>query len=207
MPIETDAAQLRRYVMANTADKGLAKRALLLIRPFFDDAVAGAYPLSPSWSVDDDAFTAAVSGVADVPVAKLVPISAGKNGGRLAQFLDHEQMTNLPMFIQRAHRASLGAALGEERYKEFVYLLYECLGGAMMANLVDDHGDFFGNLDQELVNELPFIPVVCVFYLLVYAMIGDKERFERFAALVKLLPQAVPIGETRTPGEWLVLVS
>lgn len=206
MPIETDAAQLRRYVMSQAADKGLAKQAMQLIRPFFINAGAGDYPLTSSWNVDDDAFAAALSGVAAVRVAKLTPVSAGKNDGRLAQFLDYRQLTCLPMFIQRAHRADLGATWGEDRYKEFVYLLYECLGAAMIDSVAATHRRFFDQLDQELVNDLPFVPVVCVFYLLVYAMVGDREKFERFAALVRLLGQAIPIGETKNPGEWLVLV-
>jgi len=206
MPIETDSAQLRRYVMSAAADKKLAKEALFLIRPFFYDAIVGAYPLVPSWNVDDDSFAAAIGGVAGVPVGKLTPVSVSKGDGRLAQFLDHQQLTCLPMFIQRAHRSSLGASWGEDRFKEFVYTLYECLGAAMLANLTAGNRKFFDQLDQELVNDLPFIPVVCVFYLLAYAMDGQREMYERFAALVRLLGQAVPIGETKNPGEWLILV-
>ena len=207
MPIETDAARLRRFVMSHTADRELAKKALFLIRPFFEDAAAGGYPLSPSWSVDDDAFIEALNGVSGAAVDKLTPISSGKNRGCLAQFLDHEQITRLPMFVMQAHRRTIDGVWEEDRYQEFVYLFYECLGGAMMLNLRDSHLRFFEQLDEELANDIPFIPVVCVFYLLIFAMFGDRERYGKFASLVRLLGQAIPIGESGKPGEWLMLVS
>src|SRR3990172_943631 len=131
MPGDTDAARLRRYVLSLGSDKRLAVRALRLVRPFFNDASSGTYSLAPAWAIADDAFAAAISGIVGSQVGKLTPISCGKGDGRLARFLAYEQMVCLPMLVYQKHRAVLGADLGEDRYQEFVNVLYECLGEAM----------------------------------------------------------------------------
>jgi len=206
MKPKTDRQRLSAYVLSKAPDKVLAQQALDQLQQFFQDADQGVYPLTMLWHIDDDAATAAVSGAAKTPVDDLAPVSVSKNKGQQAQFLDSQRITGLPMFILRAHQRDLIARLGDDTYEEFVYLLFGCLGEAMVVNLVGSHRRFFDQLDTLLANTLPFLPMVAIFYLLAYAMLGDAAKVGQFAPLVKLMRQALPIGESETPGAWLLLV-
>jgi hypothetical protein len=203
---KTDRLKLTAYVLAKSPDKQLAQQALDLLKQFFQDADQGIYPLTMLWHIDDDAATAAVSGAAMTPVDDLAPVSVSKNKGQQAQFLDSQRITGLPMFITQAHRGDLIARLGDDTYEEFLYLLFGCLGESMVVNLVGSHRRFFDQLDSLLANTIPFLPMVAIFYLLAYAMLGDAAKVGQFAPLVKLMRQALPIGESETPGAWLMLV-
>lgn len=206
MKPKTDRQKLSAYVLSKAPDKVLAQRALDQLQQFFQDADQGLYPLTMLWHIDDDAAAAAVSGAAMTPVDDLFPVSVSKGHGQMAQFLDSERITGLPMFIMRAHQRDLIARLGDDTYEEFVYLLFGCLGEAMVVNLTGSHRRFFDQLDALLANTIPFLPMVAIFYLLAYAIIGDATKVGQFEPLVNLMKKALPIGESDKPGEWLLLV-
>ena len=208
MGSKTDLPRLEKFVMDQAMDRDLALRALDLIKPFFTDADAGIYPLAVKDYVDAASARDAIAGAVGAPISALIAVSASATPGEDEDLMPPSGMIKgLPMFFLENQRPLLAKLLGEELFEQLVLTQYECLGEAIVQNLQQYHAALFGQLDQNMVLTLPFMPQVPIFYLLGYAIAGDGDSVDRLEPLIKLLPHAIPVGEyLEQPGEWLLLM-
>ncbi len=203
--MKTDRNSLEKFVLAFASDQALARQALQQLGPYFADAERGIYPLVMAWHVNGAEAARAISCAVAAPVAGTVLASASKGPSQMTQAAPGG-LTSIAKHFHRCRRDDLYARLDPTLREDLIFELYESLGMAMQLNLLASHTGFFGGLQQPEALAIGLTPMLCVFYSLAYAVLGDDAETKKLGPMVELCRKAVPLGEIAgRPGNWVIL--
>ncbi len=211
---------LRQFLDNNARDKKTLGPALECLAVFAKIVAAKAYDLASADQADRRQIADAIAAVTGQPVKKIVFVSAAmpdpaltadRNGfdpQALWRGIDATLWDNL----HSKHKLSLWEGFGADGRKgrELGNALWIGLEEAIGRDLksVFASGAVKGRLGYELSEACQNHIWYSLFYFIGFCLNGAVERIQRLAALMGVLPQAIPLGEKRAePGTWYVVVA
>lgn len=197
---------MKDFLEARCTRKDLAARAFRALLPLISVAETGSYRLRSAEHVDRGAFVAALAAstrcvsddirfisVADLPNAPVADWEGDEH------YVNHVDMA---LFFCRGEVA--------ERHGAEVVDVTKMLQGSFMNKtlvaFMAGYGDLEGMMEAQLYDRMLYGIAHVPAYLITYAITGNEEGFRECEALVPLLAQAVPLGESWAElGTWYVL--
>lgn len=194
-----DRTVLRDFLMEHAKNPARVPEAMELLEPLFVNANRGEYHLSGHPEISAAAVALAIANATGNEVKRVAFIALAD-----------------PFSTPNPDR------MGE---KVCPRDLRDTLGGDTSFNVWDDLRSVLRNslwdvLSVGFWNSLPFrfreeMPISfwnsiedITFFFLGFTILDDAGRIERLKPLIRLIPQAIPLGEnTDEPGTWLVLVA
>lgn len=201
-----DHVRFQRFLRKECADKDLADRAYTLVQPIMAIAQSGEYPLSPEGTVEPERLAEIIAKATRAVCDEVIPISSNRPI-REDWTQDDDYVTNFADCVFHNRREMLVGVIGEDVKSQIVVQMHLAFLDQLLVAFFETHTHISFLMEEQCFRALWSTPALAVFYLCAYAIAGDKENFEEIAALVEILPHAIPIGETWGELEkWLVLV-
>lgn len=215
-----DIESLVKFLKENAKDQAAVGHAIETILVFSKIVDSGAYGLMPAADANIAKIAGAISAVLSQPVKKVVLISAASADlnpvsgkvERESKPLWNDIEASLWDCLHSKHKLSLweGFARPGRKPRDLGNELWQRLEDAIGRDLKRTVGKSLPcrRLGHDLIEACENHCWYALFYYTGFCLNGNAERVQRLAALMDLLPKAIPLGEKRgEPGTWYVLVA
>ena len=199
---------LLTHVIEHGKKRDLSIHACQVLRPYYDRALQGAYPLDPAKAYEPISSGRAIKQAVDKKVARIIALSQAAMsasdgmGARLRSEIFAGGITDALML---RYSSVLASRLGHRQREK----LYELLDSDLMDKL--NRGltaGFRSGVDHSLYLCARSCVVETLYFYLGFILAGDKKFAGRLEPLTQLTLRALPLGEKiGEPGTWFVLFS
>ncbi|MDD5252198.1 MAG: hypothetical protein PHT12_06240 [Patescibacteria group bacterium] len=201
-----DAGPVSELVLQNAKDLPMAIEAIGELEDFVE-AMRSGIAFSSDEVVDERAARQVLSWAAGGPV-NTVSVRSTRRDAR--DFVEPETLVNMTLLskpLAQTHHARVHEALGDDLWGRLADTLCIHVGDAVLVHLRSRLDFWLGAaVGEGMANTIAFLPSNVLYYVLAYAIIGDRENFEGARRLFQLCRCGLPVGKFNRPkSPWLIL--